>query len=131
MGSNEMFIGIPQNTTLQFDVELLSWHNAKDICTDEGILENILVKEDGREKSKDLDEVLVRYKPHLENGTLISKSGGSNSLLKWVGNNCEDDVKGGESFVDQITGDKKVLKKIQNEGKGYGQLTREQWCKVI
>ncbi|KGN57238.1 70 kDa peptidyl-prolyl isomerase [Cucumis sativus] len=67
---------IPPNATLQFDVELLSWHSVKDICQDGGILKKILVKGDGWEKPKDLDEVLVRYEARLENGTLISKSDG-------------------------------------------------------
>ncbi|KAA0067644.1 70 kDa peptidyl-prolyl isomerase-like [Cucumis melo var. makuwa] len=67
---------IPPNATLQFDVELLSWHSVKDICQDGGILKKILVKGDGWEKPKDLDEVWVRYEARLENGTLISKSDG-------------------------------------------------------
>lgn len=48
---------IPPNATLQFDVELLSWHSVKDICQDGGILKKILVKGDGWDKPKDLDEV--------------------------------------------------------------------------
>ncbi|KAA0042090.1 70 kDa peptidyl-prolyl isomerase-like [Cucumis melo var. makuwa] len=100
---------IPPNATLQFDVELLPWHIVKDICQYGGILKNILVKGDGWEKLKDLDEVLVRYEARLESGTLvISKFDGLNSLLKrvllsYLGNNCEDDEKEGESFVDRET----------------------------
>ncbi|KAA0039655.1 70 kDa peptidyl-prolyl isomerase-like [Cucumis melo var. makuwa] len=97
---------IPLNVTLQFDVELLSWHNVKDIYQYGGILKNILVKGDGWENPKDLNEVLVYYEARRENGTLISKFDGSNLLLKRV----------------EITRDKKVLKKTQNEGEGYGQL---------
>ncbi|KAL0561531.1 hypothetical protein IC582_001961 [Cucumis melo] len=74
---------IPPNATLQFDVELLPWHIVKDICQYGGILKNILVKGDGWEKLKDLDEVLVHYEARLESGTLvISKFDGLNSLLK-------------------------------------------------
>ncbi|XP_022137935.1 70 kDa peptidyl-prolyl isomerase-like [Momordica charantia] len=67
---------IPPNATLQFDVELLSWHSVKDICQDGGILKKILVKGDGWDKPKDIDEVLVIYEARLEDGTLISKSDG-------------------------------------------------------
>lgn len=68
---------IPPNATLQFDVELLSWHSVKDICQDGGILKKILVKGDGWDKPKDLDEVSVLYEARLEDGTLISKSDGA------------------------------------------------------
>lgn len=67
---------IPPNATLQFDVELLSWQSVKDICQDGGIFKKILVKGDGWDKPKDLDEVLVNYEARLEDGTLISKSDG-------------------------------------------------------
>ena len=36
---------IPSNATLQFDVELLSWASAKDICKDGGIYKKIVRKE--------------------------------------------------------------------------------------
>ncbi len=49
---------IPPTATLQFDVELLSWTNVKDICKDGGIFKKILTAEDKWENAKDLDEVL-------------------------------------------------------------------------
>lgn len=67
---------IPPNATLQFDVELLSWTSVKDICKDGGIFKKILVEGEKWENPKDLDEVFVRYEARLEDGTLVSKSGG-------------------------------------------------------
>lgn len=49
---------IPPNSTLQFDVELLSWVSVKDICKDGGIFKKILTKGEKWENPKDLDEVL-------------------------------------------------------------------------
>ncbi|KAL2343488.1 hypothetical protein Fmac_004773 [Flemingia macrophylla] len=67
---------IPQNATLQFDVELLSWTSVKDICKDGGILKNIITEGEKWDNPKDLDEVFVKYKARLEDGTVISKSDG-------------------------------------------------------
>ncbi|KAK8560735.1 hypothetical protein V6N13_026171 [Hibiscus sabdariffa] len=67
---------IPPNSTLRFDVELLSWTSVKDICKDGGILKKILVEGESWENPKDLDEVFVKYEACLEDGTLVSKSDG-------------------------------------------------------
>ncbi|KAK5841148.1 hypothetical protein PVK06_010057 [Gossypium arboreum] len=63
---------IPPNATLQFDVELISWTSAKDICQDGGVFKKILVEGEKRQNPKDLDE----YEVCLEDGTLVSKSHG-------------------------------------------------------
>ncbi|GMP90270.1 hypothetical protein CsSME_00041475 [Camellia sinensis var. sinensis] len=65
---------IPPNATLQFDVELLSWVSVKDICKDGGIFKKILAEGEKWENPKDLDEVLVKFEVHLEDGTLVAKS---------------------------------------------------------
>lgn len=49
---------IPPNTTLQFDVELLSWTCVKDISKDGGILKKIVTEGESWENPKDVDEVL-------------------------------------------------------------------------
>ncbi|KAI4317410.1 hypothetical protein L6164_025279 [Bauhinia variegata] len=67
---------IPPNTTLQFDVELLSWTSVKDICKDGGIFKKILTEGEKWDNPKDLDEVFVKYEARLEDGTHISKSDG-------------------------------------------------------
>ncbi|KAL3358889.1 hypothetical protein AABB24_015798 [Solanum stoloniferum] len=67
---------IPPNSTLQFDVELLSWVSVKDICKDGGIFKKILTKGEKWENPMDLDEVLVKYEAQLEDGSLVGKSDG-------------------------------------------------------
>lgn len=49
---------IPPNSTLQFEIELLSWTKVKDICKDGGILKTILTEGEGWQTPKDPDEVL-------------------------------------------------------------------------
>lgn len=65
---------IPPNSTLVFDIELLSWSTIRDITGDGGILKKITKEGDGWATPKDHDEVLVKYNARLENGTLVSKS---------------------------------------------------------
>uniref|UniRef100_A0A2N9FTE3 peptidylprolyl isomerase n=1 Tax=Fagus sylvatica TaxID=28930 RepID=A0A2N9FTE3_FAGSY len=73
---------IPPTATLQFDVELLSWTNVKDICKDGGIFKKILTAGDKWENAKDLDEVLVNFEARLEDGTLIAKFEGVEFTVK-------------------------------------------------
>ena len=49
---------IPPNSTLQFDVELISWASVKDLCKDGGIFKRIVVEGEKWENPKDPDEVL-------------------------------------------------------------------------
>ncbi|GJR78662.1 FKBP-type peptidyl-prolyl cis-trans isomerase domain-containing protein [Tanacetum coccineum] len=65
---------IPPNSTLQFEIELLSWTKVKDICKDGGILKTILTEGEGWQTPKDPDEVLVKYEARLEDGSLVTKS---------------------------------------------------------
>ncbi|KAJ6808071.1 70 kDa peptidyl-prolyl isomerase-like isoform X1 [Iris pallida] len=73
---------IPPNATLQFDVELLSWSSVKDICKDGGIIKKILKEGEKWENPKDLDEVLVKYEARLEDGSVVSKSKGTEFTVK-------------------------------------------------
>ncbi|OVA11790.1 Peptidyl-prolyl cis-trans isomerase [Macleaya cordata] len=65
---------IPPNSTLVFDVELLSWTSIRDLSGDSGILKKILKDGEGWATPKDSDEVLVKYEARLEDGTVLSKS---------------------------------------------------------
>lgn len=67
---------IPPSSTLQFDVELLSWLSVKDICKDGGVFKKVLKAGEKWENPKDLDEVLVKYEARLEDGTVVAKSDG-------------------------------------------------------
>lgn len=73
---------IPGNSTLQFEVELISWSSVKDICKDGGIFKKVLSKGEGWENPKDLDEVYVKYEVKLEDGTLVSKVDGVEFTVK-------------------------------------------------
>ncbi|XP_073007849.1 70 kDa peptidyl-prolyl isomerase-like [Typha latifolia] len=73
---------IPPNSTLQFDVELLSWASVKDICKDGGIIKKILIEGEKWDNPKDRDEVLVKYEARLEDGTVVSKSDGVEFTVK-------------------------------------------------
>lgn len=73
---------IPPNSTLQFDVELLSWTSVKDICKDGGIFKKILSEGEKWENPKDPDEVLVNYEAKLEDGTVVEKADGVEFTVK-------------------------------------------------
>ncbi|KAK1365961.1 peptidyl-prolyl cis-trans isomerase FKBP65 [Heracleum sosnowskyi] len=65
---------IPPNSTLVFDIELLSWNTIRDITEDGGILKKIVEEGEGWACPKEFDEVVVKYNARLENGTIVSKS---------------------------------------------------------
>ncbi|CAA2935373.1 70 kDa peptidyl-prolyl isomerase-like [Olea europaea subsp. europaea] len=67
---------VPPNSTLIFDVELISWNPIRDITGDGGILKKITREGDGWATPNDADEVLVKYEARCEKGTVISKSDG-------------------------------------------------------
>lgn len=53
---------IPENATLKFDVELISWKSVKDISGDGGVIKKVLAEGSGYEKPSGKDEVTVTYK---------------------------------------------------------------------
>lgn len=169
---------IPPNSTLVFDIELLSWNTIRDITEDGGILKKIVEEGEGWATPKEFDEVVVKYNARLENGTIVSKSEEgiefcvSNGYLcpaisKAVktmrkGEKAELSVKFSygcretEKFSSQsdsgilpnsnliidieliswksvtdIMGDKKVLKKIVRDGKGFDRPNEGSQAKVI
>ncbi|KAG0616294.1 hypothetical protein M758_5G104200 [Ceratodon purpureus] len=66
--------GVPPNTTLKFDIELLSWCSVRDVCRDGGVMKKIIFEGESWETPKDPDEVTVKYVAKLDDGTIISKS---------------------------------------------------------
>ncbi|XP_034692937.1 70 kDa peptidyl-prolyl isomerase-like [Vitis riparia] len=64
---------IPPNSTLIYDIEMLSWNTIRDLTGDGGILKKIMTEGEGWATPKDGDEVLVKYEVRLENGTEVSK----------------------------------------------------------
>ncbi|KAE8715630.1 Peptidyl-prolyl cis-trans isomerase FKBP65 [Hibiscus syriacus] len=66
--------GVPPDSIIQFDVELLSWITVVDICKDGGITKKIMEKGERNERPSDLDEVLVKYQVALVDGTIVAKT---------------------------------------------------------
>jgi FK506-binding protein 4/5 len=52
---------IPPNTTLQFEVEMLSWTTVRDVCKDGGLLKKTVRDGERWAYPKDTDEVLGIY----------------------------------------------------------------------
>ncbi|GMI91081.1 rotamase FKBP 1, FK506 BINDING PROTEIN 62 [Hibiscus trionum] len=65
--------GVPPDSIIQFEVELLSWITVVDICKDGGIIKKIMEKGERDERPSDLDEVLVKYQVALVDGTIVAK----------------------------------------------------------
>ncbi|KAM3339320.1 hypothetical protein P3S68_029189 [Capsicum galapagoense] len=65
---------IPPNSTLIFEIELVSWNSIRDISGDGGILKKIIKEGEGWATPKDVDEVLVKYVASSEDGKILSKS---------------------------------------------------------
>lgn len=65
---------IPRGSTIQLEVELISWIRVVDVCKDGGIIKKIM--EQGGESGPpgDLDEVTVKYSAMLDDGSLLAKS---------------------------------------------------------
>ncbi|XP_059668285.1 70 kDa peptidyl-prolyl isomerase-like [Cornus florida] len=168
---------IPPNSTLIFDVELVSWNTITDITGDGGILKKMTRDGEGWATPKDADEVFVKYSM-LQDGTVLSNSneGVEFSLTNGFlcpamsiavktmrkGEKAELSVKfsygftqngsgitgiGGDipcnsdliihlelvswkSVID-VTGDKKVLKKILKAGEGFDHPNEGSVAKVM
>ncbi|KAK6116041.1 hypothetical protein DH2020_008310 [Rehmannia glutinosa] len=66
--------GVPPNSTVQFEVELLSWITMVDVCRDGGIIKKIMENGEQIGPPGDLDEVRVNYKAMLVDGTIVAKT---------------------------------------------------------
>ncbi|TKY57910.1 70 kDa peptidyl-prolyl isomerase [Spatholobus suberectus] len=62
------------NSVVRFEVELLSWITVVDVCKDGGVLKKIMEKGSGNERPGDLDEVLVKYRVVLVDGTVVTET---------------------------------------------------------
>ncbi|KAL9240032.1 hypothetical protein vseg_014295 [Gypsophila vaccaria] len=65
---------VPPNSSLIFEVDMISWSTIRDVTGDGGVLKRIIVEGDGWASPKDGDEVSVKYEAKLEDGKLLSKS---------------------------------------------------------
>eukprot|EP00262_Sarcandra_glabra_P003861 TRINITY_DN1468_c1_g1_i2.p1 TRINITY_DN1468_c1_g1~~TRINITY_DN1468_c1_g1_i2.p1 ORF type:complete len:535 (-),score=113.95 TRINITY_DN1468_c1_g1_i2:167-1771(-) len=163
---------IPPNSTLTYDVEMLSWRTIRDLSSDGGILKKTVRDGEGWAYPKEADEVIVKYEARLEDGTFVSRSvegiefhisdgylfpaisiavktmrkgekaellvksaygfgqSGSNARVPPNSNLIVDlELVSWKSVVD-VTGDKKVVKKIMRVGEGYDRPNEGSLVKV-
>ncbi|XAR48435.1 Peptidylprolyl isomerase [Bertholletia excelsa] len=66
--------GVPSNSTIQFEAEVISWITVVDICKDGGIIKKIMEKGEQSSPPCDLDEVLVHYQVRLDDGSVVAKT---------------------------------------------------------
>ena len=73
---------IPPNSTLKFEVELLSWQSTKDLNGDGGVIKTVLQDGETWEQPKAEDEVRVEYKIGQGAGQGLERGAGENKKLK-------------------------------------------------
>ncbi|KAJ8773259.1 hypothetical protein K2173_028436 [Erythroxylum novogranatense] len=66
--------GVPPNSVVQFEVELVSWITVVDVTKDGGVIKKIIEKGQRMEHPGDLDEVLVKYQVTLADGTIVAST---------------------------------------------------------
>ncbi|XP_059634219.1 peptidyl-prolyl cis-trans isomerase FKBP62-like isoform X3 [Cornus florida] len=66
--------GVPPNSFVQFEAELLSWITVVDVCKDGGIIKKIMEKGEQPGQPGDLDEVLVKYQVMLVDGAVVART---------------------------------------------------------
>jgi len=64
---------IPENATLVFEVELISWASKDDLFGDEGVIKTQVTEGTGWKTPKAGDEVLISMKAEKEDGSLIEE----------------------------------------------------------
>uniref|UniRef100_A0A2N9ENL6 peptidylprolyl isomerase n=1 Tax=Fagus sylvatica TaxID=28930 RepID=A0A2N9ENL6_FAGSY len=65
---------VPPNSVVQFEVELVSWIIVVDVSKDGGIIKKIMEKGGRIEQPGDLDQVLVKYRVALDDGTIVAET---------------------------------------------------------
>nr|XP_023878158.1 70 kDa peptidyl-prolyl isomerase-like [Quercus suber]POE78746.1 peptidyl-prolyl cis-trans isomerase fkbp65 [Quercus suber] len=65
---------VQPNSVVQFEVELVSWITVVDVSRDGGIIKKIMVKGESNEQPGDLDQVLVKYRVALDDGTIVAET---------------------------------------------------------
>ncbi|XP_062163498.1 70 kDa peptidyl-prolyl isomerase-like isoform X2 [Alnus glutinosa] len=73
-GASGLNGAVPPNSVVQFEVQLVSWITVVDVCKDGGIIKKIMHKGDRNEVPGDLDEVHVKYRVVLDDGTVVAET---------------------------------------------------------
>ena len=72
------------NTTLKFEVELLSWQSTKDLNGDGGVIKTVLQDGESWEQPKAEDEVRVEYKIGQGAGQVGARCGGERKIERKI-----------------------------------------------
>ncbi|KAL6296114.1 hypothetical protein ACE6H2_004256 [Prunus campanulata] len=130
---------VPSNAVVRFEVELVSWITVVDLSKDGGIVKKIIEKGERNERPGDLDEVLVKYRVALVDGTVVAETpeegiefyvkddafgvegrdanNGFHSVPPCSVLNIDLELVSFKPVID-VTGDAKVIKKVLKEGEG-------------
>ncbi|KAJ8453327.1 hypothetical protein Cgig2_008211 [Carnegiea gigantea] len=102
--------GVPANSIVQFEVELISWITVVDVTKDGGIIKRILEQGKSDRQPSELDEVLDWCNgPERKANDMFSSIPGSSSL------SINLELISFKPVID-VCGDSKVIKKILEEG---------------
>ncbi|KAK7291048.1 hypothetical protein RIF29_05909 [Crotalaria pallida] len=71
---DDLSVSPNSNPVTQFEVELISWIKVVDVCKDGGIVKKMMEKGTRNERPGDLDEVLVKYRVALVDGTVVAET---------------------------------------------------------
>lgn len=66
--------GVPADSIVQFEVELISWITVVDVTKDGGIIKRILEQGKRDRQPSELDEVLVRYQIMQPDGSIVAET---------------------------------------------------------
>ncbi|KAK1269288.1 Peptidyl-prolyl cis-trans isomerase FKBP65 [Acorus gramineus] len=66
--------GVPPDSDLRFEVELITWLTVTDICKDGKIIKKIFSRGEGDMQPGDLDEVTVKYQVRLPDGLVVAET---------------------------------------------------------
>ncbi|KAF3645270.1 Peptidyl-prolyl cis-trans isomerase FKBP65 [Capsicum annuum] len=142
---------IPPNSTLIFEIELVSWNSIRDISGDGGISKKIIKEGEGWATPKDVDEVLGHLYPAMKKCIKTMRKGEIVELTVkpayYFGNSSFDGDGIGIlqsnsnliihleliswKIVVDVTGDNKVLKKLIKVGEGYDHPIEGSLAKVM
>eukprot|EP01018_Ginkgo_biloba_P006053 Gb_32866 [translate_table: standard] len=77
-------VSVPPNSTLNLDLELVSWKTVVEITDEKKVLKKILKEGEGYEKLKEGAVVKVKYTGRLENGTVFEKKGSDEEPFEFI-----------------------------------------------
>ena len=127
---------IPPNSTLKFEVELLSWKSVKDIAGDGGVIKKTLQEGAGWDKPKNKDEVFYTYTATTEEGTELYSCEDEMQVVEQIASaglkKCLETMKRGEQAHVILTSSyaEGLGEWVPAEGNTVLMLTANRWHRV-